>query len=56
MSPIISIRISEYANNALVFKSELLKKWKVAACVTSKKNLDLLVVDKCISKQRVVGE
>lgn len=41
----ISIHISKYANNALVFKSELLKKLKVNALVTSKCNLDLLVGD-----------
>lgn len=52
----ISIPISKYANNALVFKSKLLKKLKSDAFVTSKNNLDLLVVDMCIFKQDVVGK
>lgn len=52
----ISVPISKYANNALVFKSKLLKKLKSDAFVTSKNNLDLLVVDMCIFKQDVVGK
>lgn len=53
----ISIPISKYANNALVFKkAKLLKKLKSDAFVTSKNNLDLLVVDMCIFKQDVVGK
>lgn len=55
-SLMISIPISKYANNALVFKSELLKKLKVDAFVTSKNNLDLLVVDMCIFTQGVAGK
>ena len=52
----ISIPISKYANNALVFKSKLLKKLKSDAFVTSKNNLDLRVVDMYIFKQDVVGK
>lgn len=41
----ISRHVSKYANNALVFKSELLEKLTVDAFVTSKSNLDLLAMD-----------